>query len=223
MDEDRSHIGGIKKAIKAELALFSSSTCSHIRRRGNMVAHELASLATSIGESRKWYSDIYPPLRHLVATEASPSIITTVLKYIQELGMRGLSPDGWDALHPKESYATIPMVYCSSSSAAYSPYARCHTVSFVHMFAAYSPYACCLQTPQTPSCSRGFSKSCARGDSAHMAVSATVSPIEVSPIVLLRGMAAPIFPGPLLHMYLEEASPMSIGNLVRDPEYSGSV
>ncbi|KAL6988425.1 hypothetical protein U1Q18_014175, partial [Sarracenia purpurea var. burkii] len=40
--EDRSYIGGIMEAAKTELALFSCSVVSHIRRKGNSIAHELA-------------------------------------------------------------------------------------------------------------------------------------------------------------------------------------
>ncbi|KAL6983472.1 hypothetical protein U1Q18_016858 [Sarracenia purpurea var. burkii] len=72
MVEDRSHIGGIIDVIKVELAQFSSSTCTHIRRNGNKVAHELAKLAISIGEQRTWHEDIHSPLRSLVAAEAYP-------------------------------------------------------------------------------------------------------------------------------------------------------
>ncbi|KAL7000921.1 hypothetical protein U1Q18_002073 [Sarracenia purpurea var. burkii] len=50
--EDRSYLGGIMEAIKAELALFSSSKSSHIHRNGNSVAHELVRLATYIGGRR---------------------------------------------------------------------------------------------------------------------------------------------------------------------------
>ncbi|KAL6976934.1 hypothetical protein U1Q18_025721 [Sarracenia purpurea var. burkii] len=67
---DRSLIGSITEAIKAELALFSSTICTHIRRNGNSVAHGLARLATSGIEPRKWMGDIHPPLRHLVEAEA---------------------------------------------------------------------------------------------------------------------------------------------------------
>ncbi|KAL6998450.1 hypothetical protein U1Q18_008577 [Sarracenia purpurea var. burkii] len=71
MDEDRSHIGGIMEVTKAKLARFSSFICTHIRRNGNKVAHELAKLAISIGELRIWHGDIHSPLRSLVAAEAS--------------------------------------------------------------------------------------------------------------------------------------------------------
>ncbi|KAL6990924.1 hypothetical protein U1Q18_009045 [Sarracenia purpurea var. burkii] len=61
--DDRSYIGGVMEAAKAELALFSRLVCSHIRRKGNSIAHELARLATSINEARVWYGDIHSPLR----------------------------------------------------------------------------------------------------------------------------------------------------------------
>ncbi|KAL6979888.1 hypothetical protein U1Q18_021544 [Sarracenia purpurea var. burkii] len=70
MDVDRSHIGGIIEATKAEIALFTNSICSHIRRKGNSIAHALARLATSISAPRTWLGDTYPPIRKLAAEEA---------------------------------------------------------------------------------------------------------------------------------------------------------
>ncbi|KAL6989882.1 hypothetical protein U1Q18_015633 [Sarracenia purpurea var. burkii] len=67
---DRSHIGGITEAIKAELNLFTNSICSHMRRKGNSISHELVRLATMINEPMNWVGDIYPPRRYLVAAEA---------------------------------------------------------------------------------------------------------------------------------------------------------
>ncbi|KAL6989956.1 hypothetical protein U1Q18_015708 [Sarracenia purpurea var. burkii] len=69
-DVDRSHIGGIIEATKAKLALFTNSICSHIRRKGSSIAHELARLATLIGAPRTWLGDTHPPLRTLAAAEA---------------------------------------------------------------------------------------------------------------------------------------------------------
>ncbi|KAL6997309.1 hypothetical protein U1Q18_007435, partial [Sarracenia purpurea var. burkii] len=67
---DRSHIGGITEAIKAELNLFTSSVCSHIRRISNSIANELARLATSINDPKTWVGDIHPPFALL--TGAAP-------------------------------------------------------------------------------------------------------------------------------------------------------
>ncbi|KAL6989979.1 hypothetical protein U1Q18_015731, partial [Sarracenia purpurea var. burkii] len=69
-DVDRSHIGGIIDAAKAELAFFTKSTCSHIRRKGNSIAHELARFATLISAPRTWLGDTHPPIRSLAAAEA---------------------------------------------------------------------------------------------------------------------------------------------------------
>ncbi|KAL6995976.1 hypothetical protein U1Q18_006114 [Sarracenia purpurea var. burkii] len=69
-DVDRSHIGGIIEATKAELALFTKSMCSHIRMQGNSIAHELVRFATSSSASRTWLGDTHPSIRILATAEA---------------------------------------------------------------------------------------------------------------------------------------------------------
>ncbi|KAL7000668.1 hypothetical protein U1Q18_001821 [Sarracenia purpurea var. burkii] len=70
--EDKSVIGGIIESIKAEIALFHKSICSHVQRNGNSVAHALAKLATSLEEPIRWIGDIHPALKNLVTADIPP-------------------------------------------------------------------------------------------------------------------------------------------------------
>jgi hypothetical protein len=63
-EEQRTYLGSIVRCIKSLVSMFSESKFTHVKRKGNSVAHCLAHLATT-NPNRVWAGEVPDPAQSL--------------------------------------------------------------------------------------------------------------------------------------------------------------